>query len=59
MAREPEDWGGEVRPPIWLPRTLRRPALPDNQPGARAARTGQAPRVKPVPLRLRFLAPAP
>jgi hypothetical protein len=44
MARESEEWGGELRPPIWL----RRFALADNSPGrAHAARTGQAPRVNP------------
>jgi hypothetical protein len=54
MARESEEWGGELRPPIWL----RRFALADNSPGrAHAARTGQAPRVNPdgMPLRVRFL----
>ena len=48
MAREPEEWGGEVRLPIWLRRILRRPAPPDNTPErAHEARTGQGPRVNP------------
>ena len=48
MAREPEEWGGEVRMPKWLRRMLRRPTPPDNTPErAHEARTGQAPKVGP------------
>jgi hypothetical protein len=61
MAREPEEWGGEVRLPTWLRRMLRRPAPRDNTPErAHKTRTGQAPTVNPDgALRLRFSAPAP
>jgi hypothetical protein len=41
MRREPEEWGGAVRLPIWLRRLLRRadPA-PDTPERAHEARTG-------------------
>jgi hypothetical protein len=32
MAREPEQWGGEVRLPGWLRRLLRQPAPPEDTP---------------------------
>jgi hypothetical protein len=34
MGREPQEWGGEVRLPIWLRKILRRPADPTDTPGA-------------------------
>lgn len=32
MARELEEWGGEVRLPPWLRRVFRRPVPPENTP---------------------------
>ena len=34
MAREQEQWGGEVHLPGWLRRALRRPGPPDDTPEA-------------------------
>lgn len=40
MAREPEQWGGEVHLPGWLRRLLRRPPGPGDSP--ERSREGQA-----------------
>lgn len=44
MAREPEQWGGEVHLPDWLRRLLRRPPAPGDSP----ERSGEGPKAQPT-----------
>jgi hypothetical protein len=57
MAREPEEWGGEVRLPNWLRRMLRRPAPPDNSAERTHGRVKRHGRIQTGAHRWRFLAP--
>lgn len=43
MARELEEWGGEVRVPGWVRRVLRRPPPPGDTDECRAERPAKAP----------------